>query len=84
MNRWGATIDCEYWRCSASSVWLGLAQGLQKAARVVLVGEDPFPPVAPVHEMIDGAGILQAKFARHAGEGVQHLQSVSIVMTDPF
>jgi hypothetical protein len=33
---------------------------------IVIVLKDPFTTIAPVHDMVDSAGILDAEFARHA------------------
>ena len=57
-------------------------QGLEKAEAVMVVVENLFPPIATIHQVIDGARILDSKFARQAVR-VPKSAKVSIVMT-PF
>ena len=59
-------------------------QSFDKAVAVLVVFKDSFAAVAAIHEMIDGAGILEAELARHGTTRCQKSLLVSIVMTDPF
>jgi hypothetical protein len=43
----------------------GLAQRFQKTLAVPVISEDRLLPVAPVHDVVDRAGILDAQFSRH-------------------
>ncbi len=45
----------------------GLRERLDEALRVLLVEKDGFPAVAAVHDVVDGAGVLDAEFASHEG-----------------
>ena len=49
----------------------GLAQGFQKALAVLVVLENIFAPVAPIHEVVNGAGILDSEFAWHGAENTK-------------
>ena len=61
----------------------GFAQGLEKAAvRIVL--ENPFAAVPAVHQVVNGARVLDSQLARHGKEDSRQQSRVSIVMTDPF
>ena len=55
-------------------------QGLEKAEAVMVVVENLFPPIATIHQVIDGAGILDSEFTRQAVR-VPKSAKVPIVMT---
>jgi hypothetical protein len=61
----------------------GFGQRFNKPVTIRIVRKDSFAAVAAVHEMIDGAGILEAELARHGTKRCQRRLLVSIVMTDP-
>ena len=42
-----------------------LRQRFQKASPVLVVVKNRLPPVAPVHDVVNGAGILDSQLARH-------------------
>ena len=42
-----------------------LAEGFEEALPVLVVEEDGFPAVAAVHDVVDGAGVLDSEFAGH-------------------
>ena len=42
-----------------------LRQGFHKAPPVRVVVEDRFPPVALIHDVVNGPGILNCQLARH-------------------
>jgi hypothetical protein len=44
---------------------------------IVIVLKDPFTTIAPVHDMVDSAGILDAKFARHGTKVQKRLVGVN-------
>jgi hypothetical protein len=43
----------------------GFAERFQEAPPIQVVFENRFPPVAPVHQVIDRAGILDSQFSPH-------------------
>ena len=45
-----------------------LAQGFQKKLAVLVILENRLPPISPVHDVINRAGILHSEFARHAND----------------
>jgi len=55
------------------SLGTGFRQRLDEAPPIQVVLEDGFAAVAAIHDVIDGAGVLDAKLAGHArrlqGEG---------------
>jgi hypothetical protein len=51
-----------------ASLSAGLAQGLQESVPVFVIHEDVLPPVAAVHDMINGIRILNARFSSHGGQ----------------
>ena len=55
----------------------------RKAEAVMVVLENVVAPIATIHQVIDGARILDSKFARQAVR-VPKSAKVSIVMTDPL
>jgi hypothetical protein len=65
-----------------------LAEGLQKTPAILIVSENGFPPIPPVHQMIDRAGILHSKLARHAAQALNSSRTVkhnsTIAGTDTF
>jgi hypothetical protein len=50
--------------------FLTFLQTFEKAVPIQIVPEDFLPMVAPVYVVIDGARILNSKFARHALTGL--------------
>jgi len=42
-----------------------LAQGFEKSGAVLVIHENGFPPVAPIHDVVNRTGILDSQFARH-------------------
>ncbi len=58
--------------------------GLQKTAAVLVVLIDRLPPVAPIHDLVKGAGILNSQFARPGADIAREGEIVSIVLTDPW
>jgi hypothetical protein len=42
------------------------AEGFQKTLPILIVLENRFSPVSPIHDVIDRSRILHSKFARHA------------------
>jgi len=63
-----------------------LRQGAQEKAMVALIAKDAFPPVAPRHDVVKSARILDADAARHgenmalASNGIKkwHLTPISL------
>ena len=51
---------------SPTGLLTGFGQRLEEIVTIHLVQEDVFPAVAPAHHMVDGPGILNSDFARHA------------------
>src|ERR1041385_2112766 len=55
----------------------GLGESLDETTAILIIDKNVFAPIAAVHDVIDGTGILDSKFARHAGEppSTQHQKS---------
>lgn len=52
---------------------------------ILVIAEDRFPPVSPIHYVINRAGILKAEAARHAskiGQTRENCQSVGPLPAD--
>jgi hypothetical protein len=43
----------------------GFAEGMEEAAPILVIFEDRFAAVPPIHQMIDGAGELDAQRSGH-------------------
>jgi hypothetical protein len=46
-------------------------QSLEKAEAVMVVVENLFPPIATIHQVIDGARIPHSEFAPHGAKSVR-------------
>jgi hypothetical protein len=46
----------------------GLGKGLDKTLTILVVLEDGFTPVTPVHDVVDGPRILDSQLARHGAK----------------
>src|SRR5207253_4065901 len=71
--------------CSAA----GFLQGLEKAAPIQVIPEDFFPAIAAVHDMVNGAWILDTNLASHASGRITASRALSkqkftISLTDTF
>lgn len=51
--------------CLPAGFAAGLGEGFQEPHPILIVQKDGFAPVAPVHDVVNGPGILNAKFASH-------------------
>ena len=63
-------------------------QGVHKKRSILVGAENGLPPVATVHNMIDGARIFDTKFSGHSRESVssttKRQPNMSLCGTDPF
>ena len=55
----------------------GLREGFEETPAVEVVLEDGFAAVAAAHDVVNGAGVLDAKFAGHAGRLRASAESVN-------
>ena len=62
----------------------GFSQGLHKAAAILIVQENVFAPVAPIHHMVNRPGIFQSQLSWHSGEHGTNGENMSIFIPDPF
>ena len=62
----------------------GLGEGVQKPLTIQVVAENKFATVTAVQDMVNRPGILNAKFACHAGQIKPQERKVSRLGTDPF
>ncbi len=65
-----------------------LAERLQKHFSILVVAKDWLAPVAAIHDMINGSGILHAKLSGHLAILSQHVsrinRNISLCGTDPL
>src|ERR1017187_4002918 len=57
------------------------AEGFQKTLPILIVLENRFSPVSPVHDVIDRSRILHSQFARHAPNALSRGLSVKAIST---
>jgi hypothetical protein len=66
----------------------GFGERFQKTPAVPVISEDRLLPVAPVHDVVDRAGVLGAQFSRHrltiATRPVGGQQNITFSLTAPF
>jgi len=66
------------------SLGASLAQRLKEPFTVLVIAENVLAPVTPVHDVVNGAFILDSEFPGHRPESWNHGDYLSILRTDPF
>jgi len=60
-----------------------LAQGVEKELAIRVIQENILAMIAPVHEVVNSARVLDSEFSGHGGR-LQNGRELSILRTDPF